>query len=633
MSVTLYLAPQTIPLPKVVVRGANISGSIKEQAPGVRTYHFEASSSSGSTVTDLLKEIPELQINETAPGQGTLRLQGALARQVLVMIDGVPIKSALGQSTILQRLTPAQIAQIEILPGNQTARFGPDAMGGVINFVTRRTFSSTPQPQLKWRVGSFGEIGGEIDYEAMLGDWRFRSFSRLLKVRNNYSYPFETQWYLRENAGNRQWNVGLSLDGVVFNWQTVVQYELFNQKQGLPGPVYEWTPSAQRQLKGQSVQIVFKYHLSQSRKLEITGRWDGEEEIDTSGATPLYPPWNKVYQNNTILWRLRWHQRLAKRGWLNFAAQGEFEELTGEDKLVPRFSLGNHNRRNLLLSGSFSRSLIRSNVKWLPKIDLTGALGWHSVSDYPEIWTWSAGLSFIPTQTSHSWRLEVEKGHGFSLPTFWQRFWVGDAFSEGNPDLEPEWSDNLNVTFTLKWERYVSGNLDLRFFQQDYRNLITWRRGYANRFYPVNLAKAQVKGATLVGQLTFLSGKLVVDGNYTLTDPINKTPGPNSYGRFLPFRALSNYRSSLRYVYRDFECKLILRGQGRTYIREANTKALAPFHTLDIQLSTSWKWSTWDFKPVVEVRNITDVHYQVLERYPLPGRNFLLTVEMKHSPK
>ena len=109
-------------------------------------------------VTDALAETPGLTVvRNGGPGQETtIGLRGAQAGQTLVLIDGVRINdpSAPDGSAILQDVMVNNIDRIEVLRGPQSTLYGSDAIGGVVDILTKRggPFSLTASGE----GGSFG---------------------------------------------------------------------------------------------------------------------------------------------------------------------------------------------------------------------------------------------------------------------------------------------------------------------------------------------------------------------------------------------------------------------------------------------------------------------------------------------
>lgn len=105
-------------------------------------------------------------------GRGTataLFLRGAPTRQVLVLVDGMPLsrQDASGQVGI-EHLMLDQIERIEIVRGNVSALYGGGAVGGVIQIFTRRP-GGQPQASLRLEAGSRGLVHGAAQASAQLG--------------------------------------------------------------------------------------------------------------------------------------------------------------------------------------------------------------------------------------------------------------------------------------------------------------------------------------------------------------------------------------------------------------------------------------------------------------------------------
>ncbi|WP_083321972.1 TonB-dependent receptor plug domain-containing protein [Hymenobacter lapidarius] len=98
-----------------------------------------------NSIDDLLRCLPALEVQSRGPfgAQADVSLRGSTFNQVLFLLDGMRLNDPLsGHFGAYLPITPAEIEQIEIIRGAGAALYGPDAVGGVINIVTK-TFAAT----------------------------------------------------------------------------------------------------------------------------------------------------------------------------------------------------------------------------------------------------------------------------------------------------------------------------------------------------------------------------------------------------------------------------------------------------------------------------------------------------------
>ncbi len=92
------------------------------------------------SVAMLLAETTGLRVQTTAPASGAanVRIQGLRGRYSLLLSDGLPLHGVEGGSLSLLQVPPLDLDQVEIIKGAASALYGPSALGGVINLVSRQ---------------------------------------------------------------------------------------------------------------------------------------------------------------------------------------------------------------------------------------------------------------------------------------------------------------------------------------------------------------------------------------------------------------------------------------------------------------------------------------------------------------
>ncbi len=92
------------------------------------------------TVEQALREVPSLNVvrQGSIGSQTSVFLRGANSDQTLVLIDGVRIATSTTGGFNFADLTTDNIERIEVVRGPQSTLYGSDAIGGVINIITRK---------------------------------------------------------------------------------------------------------------------------------------------------------------------------------------------------------------------------------------------------------------------------------------------------------------------------------------------------------------------------------------------------------------------------------------------------------------------------------------------------------------
>lgn len=123
--------------------------------------------STADSLADLLRREAGVQLSRSGgPGQSTgLLLRGTASRQSVVLVDGVRVGSATLGYAALEVLGLADVERIEVLRGPGSSLYGADAVGGVVNLITR---SGAPGLRLAARLAA-GGYGSREASASMLG--------------------------------------------------------------------------------------------------------------------------------------------------------------------------------------------------------------------------------------------------------------------------------------------------------------------------------------------------------------------------------------------------------------------------------------------------------------------------------
>lgn len=125
-------------------------------------------------VSDILRDVPGLAVSRIGAigGQTQIRIRGSEANHVLVLIDGIKASDPYAGEYDFGTLIADEGARVEVLRGQQSALYGSDAIGGVIQYITL-TGAEAPGITARIEGGSFGTgsgaarvagVAGTLDY-------------------------------------------------------------------------------------------------------------------------------------------------------------------------------------------------------------------------------------------------------------------------------------------------------------------------------------------------------------------------------------------------------------------------------------------------------------------------------------
>ena len=149
--------------PDVEVSAYRLPTLLSETSQGVSVVtRDEIEARNASSAVQLLRELPGLYVDQVGGpgGVASIHIRGSDPEHVLVLIDGVRVNDPMlsrGGSYDFSSLDLADVERVEIIRGSGSAIYGADAMGGVVNIITRRG-------ETEGVTGSVGVEGGGQDY-------------------------------------------------------------------------------------------------------------------------------------------------------------------------------------------------------------------------------------------------------------------------------------------------------------------------------------------------------------------------------------------------------------------------------------------------------------------------------------
>lgn len=160
---------EAVRLDDVVVTATRRTISATQALPAVVVIERAAIERSNAIdVAELLRFEAGIEIARNGgPGQVTsVFIRGANSNHTLVLIDGVKVNPGTAGGAALQNITPELVERIEIVKGPRSSLYGSEAIGGVINIITRRGAEGR-ELGARAQAGSYGTrgVGANVSWQ------------------------------------------------------------------------------------------------------------------------------------------------------------------------------------------------------------------------------------------------------------------------------------------------------------------------------------------------------------------------------------------------------------------------------------------------------------------------------------
>lgn len=471
-------------------------------------------------VLNLLREEVGLEVVQSGPlGTSTsVFLRGAGSSSTLVLVDGVQVNSNTLGSFNFADLTVDNIEKIEILRGPQSTLWGSDAVGGVINIITKRG-KGKPTHSLSFEGGSFGTFKETLNSS---GNLDFMDYS--LSVSRTDSDGFSAA---NENRGNTEddgyENTSVStrvgrnflddgrVDFIGRYTKAIVEFDAFGF------------------IDGTGFSKSDAYYLALPIQKTLMDRWDLKinptlayeflRSLDPGGFTRKSHILNRTYgvdvQNNVEI-----NKYFSTTFGFEYEARNGVNEEnslreTIENKgfyLQTQFHCGN----SIVLTAGFRHDI-------------------NSVFEDPTTYKFEAAYRIQQTGT----RIRAAYATGFRAPTLNELFFP----NFGTPSLDPEKNKSWEVGLD---QELIGGkvNIAVTYFETDFENLIETVDLGGFTFRAQNVAEAIIKGVETAINID-LPQNFRVSTSYTWLNARDEDGEP------LNRRAEHNFSANLNHTWRE----------------------------------------------------------------------------------
>jgi vitamin B12 transporter len=560
-----------------------------------------------SDLYDLMARLPGVSmLRNGARGSATsLSIRGNQGDHSLFLVDGVRIGSATLGSATLGLINTNSIERIEVVRGPKSNLYGADAIGGVVNIITRDA-ADMDLLQVKSSVGSNGTKETTLSAGTTQGKSSYSAVLNTYKT-DGIDSTYDTSFLHGDEDGHENESIALRY-GYEINDDAELRIS-YNSNDSSTD--YDSGCSKWEEVDGVWIQEQFECYiynetkitsLSSSLDIDVNDRWTTNLQLgkSTDNAEELSPNVDLADFSLDGIFKTT----KTEATWFNAIELKENSIISvgidyQKDEIDSSKTYAVSSRDNKAAFLQYKLKSDGADVSFGARRDDNEQFGAHTTTSV------MAGQD-----VSHNVRLNFSYGEGFKAPTFNDLYYPGS----GNPNFVPEQSKNIELGLNASWGDSVA---NMTLFNNRLENLIQYN--FATRTTD-QTAEVEITGLELSLE-TELAGWLVgLSG--TVLNPEDK-----STGNLLRRRAEGSAALDADYSVGNYGIGFTVYSQSHTYDNAANTLRLGGYTTLALRANFDLS-DNWNVK--VNANNLTDKEYVTasgfLGNYRSMGRELLFTV-------
>ena len=604
------------------------------------------------SVADALRYFSGIQLKDYGGVGGikTVNIRSMGTHHLGISYDGIQLGNAQNGQIDLGQFSLDNVEEITLYNGQKSAIFQPASdfgNAGAIYIRTKAPEFSMHNYKLRFKTqyGSSDMFRFSTLWEQKLSETVSSSLSAgFLTASGKYKFRYErrfpngqTAWdttAVRNNGDIHAERIEANLFGRLDNGGWQLKGYLYNSARGIPGAIVNnvWRRGERQQDMNTFVQADFNKNIGEgfstrwlakyayynthyvnkdTTQLPVDNRYKQQElYISTANVLELLPNWSaslsydfKWNKLNADTYNFAFPTRISNL--VSLATAVDYKHLKAQGSLLATFI---HDRRSVEL-----RTLHSTLQKLTPAF---------FVNIYP-----FKGTFF-------SMRAYVKKS--FRMPTFNDLYYT----DMGNANLVPESALQydagfaLNKHFTEGIIRHVEMHFDA-YYNTVHDKIVAYPKGQQFRWTMLNLGKVHVKGIDVEAEADCSVGcgvTATLRAQYTYQDARDVTDPADSYYRHqIPYIPWHSGSAIIGLSYKDWNLNYSFLYAGERYDEQENIlyNHMEPWYTSDLSLCWRFRWNALLCRAKLDVNNVLDQDYEVIVNYPMPGRNYALTLSVE----
>lgn len=590
-------------------------------------------------MADALHRLPGITLRDYggAGGMKTVSVRGFGAKHTGVSYDGVMLSECQSGEIDLSRYSLDNVDNLTLTVGDNADIFIPARNAttpATLTIQTLRQPSDDLKPHMtaQLKAGSFGYISPFLRYEQCLSDrFSFSVVGEYVHAKNDYPYTIKNGIEtINDRRNNSRMNSGHA--ELNFLWNTSNSSQLggkvyyYDNDRQLPGQVFYYSNTSRETLRDRNVfgQLTFQQRWGEQWSLKLLAKYNWAASLYDDGIVAGWVQDGDYYQREAYT-SLALLYTPTEHWAFDYSADYAHNNLNSTLPTDTR-----PYRNTILQSATVKYHLGKLTVmgRLLYSLYLNGACDGDGAEDMRRL-SPSLSLSFELSPQLH---LRTSYKEIFRAPTFNENYF----FHYGSKDLKAENTQQLNAGVTYAGK--LSHNTDLTATADLYYNKVTdMIQGVPHNMFVwtcMNIGKAEILGLDITAKAAHTMDRhtLTAAVNYSMQRARNHTnPESPFYDNQLAYMPLHSGAGSLSWENPWVNISISGHAIGE---RWSTNEHQTSTHINGYSEVGATIWRRFHIgRPVAEIRfdikNLFDKQYEIVRSYPMPGRSWQLTVNVK----
>jgi vitamin B12 transporter len=587
---------------------------ISAETMGIQSMVFEDSLNnlkvSLTSLSEQLKTYTPVFIKEYSPGGiSTLAFRGTSASHTVVLFDGFPVNPAMSGQADFSTMPPFLYDKVQIIGSPASIILSPEAPGGVVSMFTNPVEKNKNGLKLRLESGSFGNVGGGIQFHKKIGKFLFRTRAYYHKADNDFIFVNNT---LPDRSTEKRINAGFEKKGmmqeVFYIGNKQIAFAKFTATENhnqLPAMLFQPQIHDNEWFDNKVIRLITGYTRSHKQHFF---------SIKTHYSSEDWEYWNKsnsIQGMNTIKTYSilgDWQYRFQNKNDIKFQWFSQQQEVISNNYLL----LPNMHTHRASVSGNFFHKHYRFRpvVHFMKKDNKKPQLAGAIILD----------RTFLKKKATAS----ASVGRSIRYPGFNDLYW----YPGGNPLLEPETSISANAE--TEFHLHKNWSFATGITRHDVNNWVVWQpTNNSSVWSPINVKRVV---STSVDFLNVIQLKLfktdlqsVLSYSYCMTHDVSDESSP-LYKTTLMYVPMHTASHTGKASYKKLSLTIKSTYTGKRYTRADNLSYMPGHFHHDLLLSQTHQMKTCTIEIFAGVYNFTGENYQIIAWQPMPRRYLKIAI-------